>query len=472
MKRVACVLKRLFYLLALISLLTACGLRNAEYNLIDRRANLAGASQLFSNDEVEKIDLKTLLDPSGKRFKDERCRTDAAESNDLDASLNAFNLCYTAEHQAQAMAAGVSLDSWRKQRRNQIQERVLFTSNQYCNVVKIYLQRAQSSTNFSLGSLATVAGIAGGVVTGLDGSRILSGISGALSGVNAEFNQAFFLGRVVPVITKGMDLRRKQIYDDVVRHGQQLPYSEYDLESALKDAVIYHGACSVSAALEAAADSIDSIEHPGLDQAFRTIVQVNAISREMNSHSLNLQSFRQVRRAGYLEGGKVSSEDSRAREAELPFPALIAAITQVKGKAALAKTATADVVSEDGFDGAATITAELGKHETAVLEQLRKCQAPSELATSALFDKQRIVAEAVDSDDKKRAETELVIAHEAASRIRERIQTASLEFGAAVDTLMLQATAKTQTSESLKDAIGGFVGAITKSMNELATVCR
>nr|VFJ97599.1 MAG: hypothetical protein BECKLFY1418A_GA0070994_107111 [Candidatus Kentron sp. LFY] len=145
-------------------------------------------------------------------------------------------------------------------------------SEQRCNVYKIYLKRLHGKGNFYTGSLATILGGAGAIVTGVDGARILSGLAGITSGVRAEFNQAVFVNLAIPVITKGIESRRNDIRQKIkTERGNDL--TSYTVEAAIGDAIRYHGACSIIAGLEQAEDAIQELDNPGLSMMNRFLCQ-------------------------------------------------------------------------------------------------------------------------------------------------------------------------------------------------------
>jgi hypothetical protein len=76
--------------------------------------------------------------------------------------------------------------------RSQVQDRLIAASNQRCNLYTTYLKRVSTFTNGIFGTLTTVLGGAGAIVTGENAARALSGLAGISSGTRAELNQAIF----------------------------------------------------------------------------------------------------------------------------------------------------------------------------------------------------------------------------------------------------------------------------------------
>ncbi len=351
---------------------------------------------------------------------------------------------------------------WRQQQRDHIQERILQVSNQYCNVFKIYLQRARSGTNFALGSLSTITGIAGGVVTGLDGSRILAGISGALSGVKAEFNQAYFLNLAMPVITKGIELRRKQVYDDAVLHGQRLSYSQYDVESAIKDAITYHGACSIQSAFETAEESIETVENPGLEAAHRTIIQVNAISREMNQKTVDLKSYRKVRKLGYLEAGKPLPEDGTATKPTMPLTGIVTAIDAVRVATTTSQTRFDSAPSLKAIENAVEmLDASLAKANLAMLDKVNTCKESAKKTTNEYYEMQAVLAAEVTNDGRKLKQAEVDIKRDKATEVQTVIESVVARYQNALDLLLGELLADKVDSAALNVANTKFEESVT-----------
>jgi hypothetical protein len=210
--------------------------------------------------DFEEVHLPALLDPEGKAKANTPDWDLLSEGKRIDLAFHAFHSEYDTGTE--------------RERRDQVQERLLGISNQMCSRYLSYMQNIHSDGNFVLGSLATLAGAAGAIVTG-GTSQILAGAAGALSGVRAEFNQDYFSNLTVAVITSGINLRRKEIYDEIVRYGTDRDEKRYPVEAAVKDALFYHGECSLMAGVEKAGDSIKLAQDPGLDAVNRTLFKVN-----------------------------------------------------------------------------------------------------------------------------------------------------------------------------------------------------
>lgn len=139
-----------------------------------------------------------------------------------------------------------------------------------------------------MGSAALASGAAGGIVSGL-ASNILSGTAAIFSGVRAEYNQEFFSNLAAHVILEGVDVRRQQVYEQIVLHGQNQSYAKYNVQAAVKDAIYYHSQCSAIVGIQMAADSIELLDDPGIDTANRILAKLKTTNRLMNERNLEPQ---------------------------------------------------------------------------------------------------------------------------------------------------------------------------------------
>ncbi len=149
--------------------------------------------------------------------------------------------------------------------RSQIQDRLIAASNQRCNIYTTYLKRVNTNQNAILGTLTTVLGGAGAIVTGENSSRLLSGLAGITSGTRAELNQTIFESVATSVIIPGIQNKRNEILTSIMAKRSK-SLSEYTIEGAIADAIIYHGACSIDAGIAFAQKSIQSYEDIGVNK--------------------------------------------------------------------------------------------------------------------------------------------------------------------------------------------------------------
>jgi len=157
-----------------------------------------------------------------------------------------------------------------KRLRNQVQDRIVAASNQRCGEYKNFLKQVDSETNTILGGLATAIGGAGAIFKPADTARALSGIAAIFSGWRAEVNADFFNNLTIQVVTKGIEVRRKEIHDQMI-DDRKKDLTEYTVQRAVGDTAVYHYNCSLIAGLEQAAQSIERAENPGLTHINKTL---------------------------------------------------------------------------------------------------------------------------------------------------------------------------------------------------------
>jgi hypothetical protein len=152
---------------------------------------------------------------------------------------------------------------YQRRRRNRVQSSVLTASDSACDAYRRNLNRLFSTTNYTFGSTSTIAGGLGAVATDLGTSRGLAAIAGIISGVRAEYNDAFFRNKVVELLTKAMDNARNRKKDETRRRQVQL-ISDYSVEEAVNDAIVYNSQCTLIAGLQEASESLQTVSDPGL----------------------------------------------------------------------------------------------------------------------------------------------------------------------------------------------------------------
>lgn len=212
-----------------------------------------GVHPLIEGDEFEKIDLVAVLTGGAEEFEETDNLHDKQQQ--LERAFADFN-------------EDTKDETERERARNRVQERILAASNQVCGDYKHELKQLDAYVNFGLGSLTTALAGAGAIFTGADIVRALSGSAAITSGVRAEFNEDFFQQLTIQVITDGLESKRREIYDQILKNrGEDL--TEYPVQRAIKDAIEYHENCSLLAGLEQAALAIERNENPGAEAMTR-----------------------------------------------------------------------------------------------------------------------------------------------------------------------------------------------------------
>ena len=255
----------------------------ATHNFLDDRVNAAGPFPIVNiadNDKYKPIDLASLIDPNDEGDCD-KYKPNAKSPGNISKRLGcAYESFYKR----------VTDNEDRKLQRNRIQEALLELSHQRCEVYKKYIFRFRSTTNLFAGLMSTILGGAGAIVTNETAARALAGSSGIFSGARAEFNQQLFNDLGTQVITVGIDKRRQLIYQQIVEKGQSKSITDYPLEAAVKDAIYYHGQCSIIAGFEMASDSIRQVQDPGLDAMNRSLIKLKATRKILQDENLDMDS--------------------------------------------------------------------------------------------------------------------------------------------------------------------------------------
>lgn len=206
---------------------------------------------------------------------------------------------------AQAQRSAAFLE-YQRRRRNQVQSSFMAASDAACDYYKRNLNRDFSRSNFAFGSLATIAGGLGAILTDEDASRALSGLAGITSGIRAEYNDAFFRNKVVELLTKAIAIAQERKREEVRRRGVQIT-ADYSMEDALNDAVLYNSQCSLIAGLQETSESLQVVSDPGLKW------MANAFGGAASNGELTAKLFESLGQAvGTMQQVQKSVEDQNA----------------------------------------------------------------------------------------------------------------------------------------------------------------
>ena len=225
-----------------------------------------------------KVDLVALLDPrqygradsfdglsrldeaskksDGSRFFEkirEGLENDPAAEAGLDRLENAFRGFYDPGYQV----------STQMRRRNSVQARLIGASDQECGYFLDQIRQDQAGFNFALGSLTSLLGGVGAIVTGADLARAFSGAAAITSGIRAEGNDANFRQLTAEVIVRGIESRRSEIQEKI-NSRRTSTIDSYTVEDAVADAVKYHSVCNLISGLEHASSQVQLSQDPGL----------------------------------------------------------------------------------------------------------------------------------------------------------------------------------------------------------------
>lgn len=223
------------------------------------RVNSASANQLFTPEFEVFSDEKlfSMLDPKGNLLKKEF--STLSESAKIKYLNEAF---LEANNSTNATAL-----------RAQIQDRVIAASDQRCNLYMTYLKRVSTYENGIFGTLTTILGGAGAIVTGENSARVLSGLAGISSGTRAELNQALFESVATSIITPGIEKARSEFLVEIMNKRKDTPFaiSVYTIQGAIADAIKYHGLCSMDAGINAAQKSLQAPDDVGVQKLIKAL---------------------------------------------------------------------------------------------------------------------------------------------------------------------------------------------------------
>lgn len=288
----ACALAIKASILTLCALLGACSTIGPEQSIrpLDR-VTIYGVNPQFENDKFEIVDLIVALDPamhrkttypkashrythrnlSNQALSDtEDSHTDAQDRTELELAFNAF---YDTRYDAIA-----AVDT----RIARLQDRLLASSDQRCEVYKIYLRRFEAYYDTGFGLATTIIGGAAAIAGGLKDARILGGLAGMASGARAEVRQGMFGNLASYIIVPGIEKRRKTLFAEIRERRAQ---SDYTVQAAVRDSARYHGACTLETGMEEAKDAIQTVDNPGLVMVGRTlnsVLQTQHMARVIN----------------------------------------------------------------------------------------------------------------------------------------------------------------------------------------------
>jgi hypothetical protein len=272
-----------------------------------------GVDPLVKNDGFKIIDLAEVLSAGEFSMKEPSdSDEDGNQNKNKNKNDNAGKLEMAFARFARAIDSEKNAGK-SKLHRNRVQEFILAASNQACGVYKHNLKEFEAEVNFWLGSLTTALAGAGAIFTGTDIVRALSGAAGITSGVRFEFNEDFFQNLTIQVITKGLESKRREIYDEIVKNREH-GLEKYPIQRAIKDAIFYHDHCSLISGLEQAAITIERNENPGPEAMKRflknlgvtrsamdvlvgkQVAGVTAVSRDLPEHYASLDGSSQTRK--------------------------------------------------------------------------------------------------------------------------------------------------------------------------------
>lgn len=238
-------------------------------------ASIGPEKSLFGGDRVTTAGANQIFDPGFEGITDEQL----VQLLDPQPTANAqnFDRLSNSEKIATLRMAFKKANNNEKNdaiaNRSQIQDRIIAASNQRCNLYTTYLKRVNTYENGIFGTLTTILGGAGAIVTGETAARTLSGLAGISSGTRAELNQAIFESIATSIIIPGIQSTRKTFLKEIMDKRTK-PIQEYTIEGAIADAITYHGYCSMDTGISFAQKSIQSYDDLGMTEFLKIQKQI------------------------------------------------------------------------------------------------------------------------------------------------------------------------------------------------------
>lgn len=174
------------------------------------------------------------------------------EQLDIDQLLNVYGL-----DNPQSVAADQSKDEIAfKYRRNDLQDRIIAASNQKCSAYLRVLTSSKSQTQMGWGGFATFLSGAASVATPASAAKALAAGSTVSSAFLNLYNEAYLNNLTTNVISTGITKEREGLLERISeQRGKAL--SDYPVNRAIADALVYHSACNIITGLEAATTAIN-----------------------------------------------------------------------------------------------------------------------------------------------------------------------------------------------------------------------
>lgn len=231
-----------------LAVCSACGPEDAL--LGGGRVTAAGANELLPEqvETVSMLDLLAMIDPDSPKLSQYPKGVVSAEDQprlDLELHQALAKFADGAAGRPDHGAAKVAM----------IQDRLLFASDQKCNVFLKYMTRISSYNKTTFGWLSILTGGAGSLINNADISRIFSGVSGMSTGLGAAVEEDFFSNVATSVIGPAI-VRARLEYYGVILDKRKTDPSNYSLGEAITDAVRYHGLCTMDTGIAEAARSV------------------------------------------------------------------------------------------------------------------------------------------------------------------------------------------------------------------------
>jgi hypothetical protein len=193
-----------------------------------------GVHQLFPEDQVEKINLISLLDP-GSPVPD----GDVESAGANPALIRAFASFYKISDPPQNL------------RRNRVQDSIRMSADARCGTYLKYLSRVEKTQSQFFDGASTLLSGFGTVARVASTGQLLSGLSTMTKGVGSEIKHSYFGSIGAEVIAPSIAVSRRERWTDIL-NKQKLDINAYSVEAAVADAIEYHNSCTLVEGLEKA----------------------------------------------------------------------------------------------------------------------------------------------------------------------------------------------------------------------------
>lgn len=226
--------KRILILVPLFSMLLGCH-HIRELTMPDEKNLLSGAGSIM------------VTSPKNK--------AEGFELVDIDKLLDTYKLSDPATIATNHATNNAYVQDY-KYRRNDLQDRLIAASNQRCGTYLRILTSSKSETQMGWGGLVTLLSGAASVVTPASTAKALAAGSTVSSAYLNMYNEAYFNNLSLSVISSGITKQREGILQQISQQRTKT-LTDYPVNRAIADALVYHSACNIITGLEAASSALN-----------------------------------------------------------------------------------------------------------------------------------------------------------------------------------------------------------------------
>jgi uncharacterized protein YceK len=225
-------MKKIIFITISLSVLSGCSSIREMLSPEDKNS-LSGAGSIISvekNKDFEEINLEGLLQRYG--LDDPKI---VANEYSEDTKVNSYQY-----------------------KRNDIQERIITSSNQKCSAYLRTLNTSKSTTKTAWTSLSLLLSGAAAVIPHAATAQALAVGSTASTGILNSYNESYFNNLTITVIESGISKKRLGIHEGIkIRQKDDL--KAYTIHAAISDALLYHAACNMVSGMEAASKALQAV---------------------------------------------------------------------------------------------------------------------------------------------------------------------------------------------------------------------